>query len=114
MIPLFSVDASYEIAPIIGYIKISRFADATVEEFRRALKKTERSRNTSLYPGSEGNGGGYLNRAYELADEFLSDGKRLYTTGAAIRSRRLFRHRRRSASKKENWLCSSMRRRLRQ
>ena len=34
-IPLFSVDASYMVTPQIGYIKISRFADSTVDEFKR-------------------------------------------------------------------------------
>jgi carboxyl-terminal processing protease len=81
-IPLFSVDAAYEIAPHIGYIKISRFADATVEEFKAALKKLKAEGVTSLILDLEGNGGGYLNRAYELADEFLSDGKKIvYTRG---------------------------------
>jgi carboxyl-terminal processing protease len=81
-IPLFSVDAAYEIAPHIGYIKISRFADSTVEEFRQALKKLKDVGITSLILDLEGNGGGYLNRAYELADEFLSDGKKIvYTRG---------------------------------
>ncbi|MEZ5068449.1 MAG: hypothetical protein R2847_08115 [Bacteroidia bacterium] len=38
-IPLTSVDASYKIEPDIGYIKISRFADNTVVEFKEALAK---------------------------------------------------------------------------
>lgn len=81
-IPLFSVDASYMIAPQIGYIKISRFADSTVEEFKQALKKLKDQGLTSLILDLEGNGGGYLNRAYELADEFLTEGKKIvYTRG---------------------------------
>jgi carboxyl-terminal processing protease len=81
-IPLFSVDASYEIAPGIGYIKISRFADATVEEFKKALEKLKSIGITSLVLDLSGNGGGYLNRAVELADEFLPEGKKIvYTRG---------------------------------
>jgi carboxyl-terminal processing protease len=81
-IPLFSVDAAYEVAPHIGYIKISRFADSTVDEFRKALKKLKDQGITSLILDLEGNGGGYLNRAYELADEFLGEGKKIvYTRG---------------------------------
>ena len=82
-IPLFSVEASYPASPGIGYIKISRFADSTVEEFRDALKKLkEQHLINTLILDLSGNGGGYLNRAIELADEFLPAGKRIvYTEG---------------------------------
>lgn len=82
-IPLFSVEASYQAAPGVGYIKISRFADTTVDEFRDALKDLKDQFNIqSLILDLSGNGGGYLNRAIELADEFLSIGKRIvYTEG---------------------------------
>lgn len=82
-IPLYSVDASYEAAPGVGYIKISRFADSTVDEFREALNKLkEKYRIHSLILDLADNGGGYLNRAIELADEFLPAGKRIvYTEG---------------------------------
>lgn len=81
-IPLFSVDASYMAAPEVGYIKISRFADTTVDEFKEALAKLKEKGMKSLILDLEGNGGGYLNRAIELGDEFLSDGKMIvYTQG---------------------------------
>ncbi|MBK7681585.1 MAG: S41 family peptidase [Bacteroidia bacterium] len=82
-IPLFSVEASYQAAPGVGYIKISRFADTTVDEFQAALKDLKDQYNIqSLILDLSGNGGGYLNRAIELADEFLSVGKRIvYTEG---------------------------------
>jgi len=81
-IPLFSVDASYMVTPKVGYIKISRFADSTVEEFKEALKNLKEQHMESLVLDLSGNGGGYLNRAIELADEFLSNGKKVvYTEG---------------------------------
>jgi len=81
-IPLFSLDASYMSTPEIGYIKISRFADTTVDEFKAALAKLKEKGMKSLILDLSGNGGGYLNRAIELADEFLSDNKRIvYTEG---------------------------------
>jgi carboxyl-terminal processing protease len=81
-IPLFCVDASYMVAPGIGYIKISRFADSAVEEFQKALKDLKNQGITSLILDLQGNGGGYLNRAVGLADEFLGDGKKIvYTRG---------------------------------
>lgn len=81
-IPLYSVDASYMVTPTVGYIKISRFADSTVDEFKEALGKLKEQNMTSLIMDLTGNGGGYLNRAIELADEFLASGKRIvYTEG---------------------------------
>lgn len=82
-IPLFSVDASYMAAPGIGYIKISKFADTTVDEFKAALDKLKNQGAKDLVLDLQDNGGGYLNRAIELADEFLSDRKKIvYTKGA--------------------------------
>ncbi len=79
-IPLFSVDASYMVRPEIGYIKISRFADGTVEEFRKALADLKGKGMSSLILDLQGNGGGYLNRAVEMADEFLTEGKKIVFT----------------------------------
>ena len=79
-IPIFSMDASYMVTPTIGYIKISRFADSTVDEFKEALSKLKKQGLQSLILDLQGNGGGYLNRAVELADEFLSDGKKIVFT----------------------------------
>ncbi len=81
-IPLFSVDATYMASPTIGYIKISKFADSTVDEFKEGLAKLKEQGMKSIILDLTGNGGGYLNRAIELADEFLSNGKRVvYTEG---------------------------------
>jgi carboxyl-terminal processing protease len=81
-IPLYSVEASYVAAPGVGYIKISRFADTTVDEFKDALAKLKEQNIQSLVLDLTGNGGGYLNRSIELADEFLSSGKKVvYTEG---------------------------------
>ena len=81
-IPLFSMDASYMVSPETGYIKISRFADSTVEEFKEALARLKKEGMQSLILDLSGNGGGYLNRAVELADEFLDDKKMVvYTDG---------------------------------
>ena len=81
-IPLYSVDAAYMVTPTTGYIKISRFADSTVEEFKQALEKLKAQKVESIILDLSDNGGGYLNRAIELADEFLSNGKEVvYTIG---------------------------------
>lgn len=81
-IPIFSMDASYMATPEIGYIKLNRFAATTVNEFKKALKDLQNDGMHSLILDIRGNGGGYLNEAIDLADEFLSTDKLIvYTEG---------------------------------
>ncbi len=81
-IPLYSLEASFIAEPGVGYIKISRFADSTVEEFKKALAELKTQGMESLILDLSHNSGGYLNRSIELADEFLPAGKQIvYTEG---------------------------------
>jgi len=81
-IPLYSVDATYMIDKKIGYIKINNFGSNTVDEFRDALAKLEKQGMIDLILSLQGNGGGYLNAAIGLADEFLPQKKVIvYTEG---------------------------------
>lgn len=81
-IPIFSVDASYMIDNETGYIKINRFAENTVKEFRDGLTALKTQNIKNLIVDLRGNGGGYLKTAIQLADEFLDENKRIvYTKG---------------------------------
>ena len=81
-IPLYSVDAYHMVTPQIGYIKVNRFAEATVREYKIALASLKEQGMKDLILDLTYNGGGYLNRAIELADEFLSEKKKVvYTEG---------------------------------
>ncbi len=81
-IPIFSVDASYMATPNVGYIKVNRFARNTTQEFDEALVKLKKEGLQDLILDLRGNGGGYLNTAFTLADEFLDDNKMIvYTEG---------------------------------
>jgi carboxyl-terminal processing protease len=81
-IPLYSVDASYMIGKEIGYIKINNFGSSTVQEFEKAMSNLQKKGMKQLILSLQGNGGGYLNAAYQLADEFLSRDKLIvYTQG---------------------------------
>jgi len=83
-IPIYSLDASYMISPGIGYIKLNRFSATTMEEYHKAFGKLKKQGMKSLILDLQGNGGGYLNAAVELADEFLPKGKVIvYTEGNA-------------------------------
>jgi len=81
-IPLYSVDASYMIGKDIGYIKINNFGSSTVQEFEKAFTTLQQKGMKQLILSLQGNGGGYLNAAIQLADEFLSANKLIvYTQG---------------------------------
>ena len=81
-IPLYSVDAAYMLDGTTGYVKVSRFAATTIEEFEAALKKLKGQGMQDLILDLQGNGGGYLNVAIELADEFLDKDRLIvYTQG---------------------------------
>lgn len=81
-IPIYSVDASYMLDKTTGYIKISRFAATTIEEFEVALKKLQEQGMKDLVLDLQGNGGGYMGAAIGIADHFLADNKMVvYTDG---------------------------------
>ncbi|ADV42835.1 S41 family peptidase [Bacteroides helcogenes] len=81
-IPIFSLDAAYMIQPQTGYIRINRFAATTAEEFTKALKELQKKGMTDLILDLQGNGGGYLNAAIDLANEFLGQKELIvYTEG---------------------------------
>jgi carboxyl-terminal processing protease len=84
VIPLYSVDATYMLEPETGYIRVSKFAATTVEEFRTSVAELKVEGMKNLVLDLRGNGGGYLNAAIDMADEFLGSGKLIvYTDGRA-------------------------------
>ncbi|MCW3071966.1 MAG: hypothetical protein JWO44_1856 [Bacteroidetes bacterium] len=83
-IPIYSVDVAYMVTPTTGYIKIARFAATTYNEYMEAFEKLKAKGMQNLVIDLRGNGGGYLNTATSIADEFLDAGKGiLYTQGKA-------------------------------
>jgi len=84
-IPIYSVDASYMVAPQVGYIKISRFARTTVQEMKKGIEELKAEGMKDLIIDLQGNGGGLLNSAIEMADEFISGDRLLvYTQGRSF------------------------------
>ncbi|MGE4433036.1 MAG: S41 family peptidase [Bacteroidales bacterium] len=81
-IPLYSLDAAFMLDKTTGYIKISRFGNTTADEFRDALEQLREEGLKDLVLDLQSNGGGLMNAAIELGDEFLPDGKSIvYTEG---------------------------------
>ena len=83
-IPLYSIDASFMIDDSTGYIKISRFSRTTYDEFVSSIEKLQSQGLENVIVDLRGNGGGYLEIATELIDEFLeADKLMVYTEGRA-------------------------------
>ncbi|HWY37405.1 MAG TPA: S41 family peptidase, partial [Bacteroidia bacterium] len=90
-IPIYSLDVAFMASSTVGYIKISRFAAATYEEFRKAFNKLSKQGMKKLILDLRGNGGGYLNAAVDICDEFLSKGMKIvYTKGKASAQKTYF------------------------
>jgi len=84
-IPIHSRDAAYMADEGIGYIKLNRFAQTTNEEFTNAVKALKNQGANSFILDLRDNGGGYLEQAIQLADEFLDDKKLIvYTEGLKV------------------------------
>ncbi len=85
IIPLYSLDAAYLIQPATGYIRLNKFSETTYEEFMEAMQKMKEEGIQRLVLDLRGNGGGILQEAVEIADEFLSDNKLIvYTQGGSV------------------------------
>lgn len=73
VVPIKSVDIAMMLNKSSGYIKINRFAENTYAEFRAGLEQLKKTGMTTLVIDLRDNGGGYLEKAVEIADEFLKD-----------------------------------------
>lgn len=82
-IPLYSIDAAYMVDKRTGYVKLSRFAATTFEEFvEEVVKMIRLKRMKSLIIDLQGNGGGYMSAATRIANMLLDKGELIvYTEG---------------------------------
>lgn len=72
-IPQYSINASYMVNEEIGYIKVTRFAATTYDEFRNSLVDLQSQGMKKLIIDLQGNPGGYMGAAINMADELLGD-----------------------------------------
>jgi len=81
-IPIYSVESPYMITKNTGYIKITRFAKTTYQEFINAVANLQEEGMDNLIVDLRGNGGGVLSSAIDIADEMLSKNQMIvYTSG---------------------------------
>ncbi|WP_430614507.1 S41 family peptidase [Flavobacterium sp. JP2137] len=71
MVPIKSVDVGLKLTDGMGYIKINRFSESTYAEFIEELKALKEAKMTGLILDLRENGGGYMDQAIKIVDEFL-------------------------------------------
>jgi carboxyl-terminal processing protease len=82
VIPVKTIDAAYMLEPGVAFIRINKFAGTTYEEFMENLERLKKEGMTQLILDLRENGGGILDDAIQIADEFLDGSKEIvYTEG---------------------------------
>lgn len=79
-IPVSSIDAAYEIEPGVGLIKINKFGRNTYSEFLTEAMKLQGDGVNRFVIDLRGNGGGYMEPAVMIANEFLERGEMIVAT----------------------------------
>lgn len=72
-IPQYSINATYMVNDEIGYIKVTRFAATTFEEFQKSISQLKAQGMKKLIIDLQSNPGGYMGAAINMADELLAD-----------------------------------------
>jgi carboxyl-terminal processing protease len=81
-IPLYTVDSSFLVKDNVGYIRITRFAATTHEEFVEGVTKLREQGMKRLILDLRGNAGGFLEQAFKISDELMPRGRKIvYTLG---------------------------------
>jgi len=81
-VPVNSVDCTYLLNDSTGYVRVSKFARTTADEFHAALADLMLRGAKSYVVDLRGNSGGYMDQAILMAEEFLPKGRMIvYTKG---------------------------------
>ncbi len=84
-IPVKTIDGWYMADPTTGYIRIGSFGATTYDEFMAAVSDLKGRGMQNLILDLQDNGGGYLQAAVNIANEFLSKGDLIvYTQGRQV------------------------------
>jgi carboxyl-terminal processing protease len=81
-IPIESVPVAFKVEEGIGYLKVDRFAKTTYSEFKSSMDGLITQNCSKVILDFRGNGGGFLDQAVSIVEEFLTPGKVIvYTEG---------------------------------
>lgn len=81
-VPVNSVDCSYMINDSIGYVRVTKFARNTYNEFLNSLVDLRGKGANKFVIDLRGNSGGFMDQAIYMANEFLPAGRMIvYTKG---------------------------------
>lgn len=91
VIPNYTVNVSYMVDSHTGYIGINQFGSTTGDEFESALLKLKQQGMDKLILDLRGNGGGYLEAAIRVCDEFLNQKQMiLFVEGLHTKKEKLY------------------------
>lgn len=79
-IPMYSINVSFMVNETTGYVKLERFAATSTQELVTAITKLKARGMKDLILDLRGNGGGYLNTAFEICDQFIDGVKTIVYT----------------------------------
>lgn len=81
-IPVNSVDCSYMVNDSVGYLRVTKFARNTYNEFFTAMSDLKANGADKFIIDLRGNSGGFMDQAIYMANEFLPAGRMIvYTKG---------------------------------
>lgn len=84
-VPVHTVDAAYAVDNGIGYIKVSKFARTTYNEFITSIAKLKQAGCESFIIDLRNNTGGYMDAANNMINEFMPEGRLIvYTEGKSF------------------------------
>lgn len=92
-IPSPSLESSYMIDKQTGYVRLARFSGTSYDEFIKAVKQLKSQGMQRLILDLRGNGGGLLDEATAIADEFIDQGKLLVYTKGRVYGKEEFKSR---------------------
>lgn len=84
-VPVNSVDAAYLIERNVGYIKVNQFGRNTYDEFLNGLVSLKNEGAKKYIVDLRGNGGGYMEIAILMANEFLDANRLIVSTKGRYR-----------------------------
>ncbi len=87
-IPIYSVDVHYMVTDEIGYVKISNFAQTTYQEFMTAAEELKSKGMKKIIVDLRSNGGGIMDAAINIADQFLENDRLIVYTEGRSRPRK--------------------------